>query len=258
MIQNALKAEWTRLMSRGMLLGGAVFVGMGILVTVIVFASAGGANGPGVTVSVLSGSDGFVQSLRFTGTILGGISLVLFARTVTNEYQFSTLKVKLSQEPRRLVLLSGKFLAMALFLAAALVMTYIAMVSVASVVAGARGIDASPWWTSKGVAENLLGFLRLLAASIVWGLFGFALGTVLRSGGAAIGIGLGALLIGGHVGERFWADAERWLPDSLLGIFSAGGTASVSLAYASSVVVLYGVILGVISAFGFTRGDVPG
>jgi len=263
MIMNAIRAEWARLMSRNMFLGGIVLVALGALTTLIVFTQAGtgtpGTPDPGgISLSTLGGPKGIVQSLQFTGTLMGAISLVLFARTVTTEYQNGTLKVKLAREPRRLVLLSAKFLAMALFVAASLVAAFVAIVAVASIVGGVRGIDTSQWWTGDGIVESLLGLLRLLLASLVWGLFGFALGTILRSGGAAIGIGLGGLLIGGHIGERFWADAGRWLPDQVLAIFTIGGTDAVSMAYASLIVAVYAIVLSSASAFGFARGDVPG
>lgn len=145
-----------------------------------------------------------------------------------------------------------------LLLLVALVGAEVAAVAMAGMVAQARGIDSSQWWTSAGIGENLLGFLRLLAASLVWGLFGFALGTTFRSGGAAIGIGLGALLIGGHIAARFWADADKWMPDSLLSVFATGGTTSVSLSYAGLVVASYAVTLGAVSGLSFSRGDVPG
>lgn len=259
---NILHAEWTRLMRRGMLVGAVAIVGLGILTTALIFgqASNGAESGtPGVVgISLLEGDDGLVQTMAFGSQIVGGASLVLFARTVTNDYQHGTLKVLLTREPRRLAFLSAKFLAMTIFLALALVAMFLAMVSTASIMAGIRGIDSSAWWTVAGIGESLLGFLRLLGAALVWGLFGFALGTILRSGGPAIGVGIGVFAIGGHLVERFWANAAEWFPSIVLSVFTVGGTDAVSLTWASLMVAIYAVVLTAASALGFSRGDVPG
>lgn len=261
-MRNLLNAEWLRLMRRGMLGAAAALVGLGVLATVLIFGQASDSpegETPGlVRTALLEGADGLVQSLTLSSQVVGAASLVLFARTVTNDYQQGTLKVLLTREPRRLALLSAKFLAMALFVVLAVLAMFVAMTGAASLVAAARGIDASAWWTAAGIGETLLGLLRLLAASLVWGLLGFALGTLFRSAGPAIGVGIGMLAIGGHLVERFWSNAGSWYPSSVLSVFTVGGTDAVSLAWAGLVVALYAVGFAAAAAGGFLRGDVPG
>jgi hypothetical protein len=260
-MRNVLAAEGSRLLRRGMLLGILAVVGLGVLTSAIIFgqSSSGDERGPGVVPTAeLEASDGLVKAFAFSSQIVGGAALVLYARSVTNDYQHGTLKVYLTREPRRLVFLSAKFLAMTAFLGVTLLVLLAAMIITASVVGGARGIDMSAWWTGEGVAATTFGFLRLAAAAMVWGLFGFALGTLLRSSGPAIGVGIGVFAIGGHLIENFWTNGGEWFPSLVLAVFTAGGTDTVSLGLASLMTALYAVILAGLSAFGFTRGDVPG
>lgn len=168
------------------------------------------------------------------------------------------LKVKLAREPRRLVVLSAKLLAMMLLVAPAVVVAFMLMLATGTIVAGTRGLDVSAWWTSAGLGGMLVALLRLVASVLVWGFFGFALGVLLRSSAAAIGVGLGGLLLGGHLGERIFTTPGKWLPDQILSAFVVGGTTSATLAFASLSILAYTILLATASAVTFSRGDVPG
>jgi hypothetical protein len=61
--------------------------------------------------------DGFVHGVVTASTLIGVVGLCLFAATVASDYSQGTLRNLLVREPRRALLLSGKFLALALFLA---------------------------------------------------------------------------------------------------------------------------------------------
>src|SRR5439155_13169739 len=107
-----------------------------ILAVVLVFANAqapaqaptrpGGA-GPGErglpTTDALA-RDGFTGVFQFAAGLLGVVSLVLFAQAIGSEYREGTLKGLLSREPRRLVLLAAKLVAMAAFLAVGVVAAF--------------------------------------------------------------------------------------------------------------------------------------
>ena len=256
---NVVRSEWTKLMRPGMLLGGAgALVGLGVLGTLVVFSLAEHSDGPGPQQpgDALEESDGFATSFAFSSQVLGATSLVLFAKVVTSDYQQSTLKVLLSREPSRTRLLAGKYLAMALFVTAALAIACTAMLAIAATVGPGNGLDLDAWWTPAGLASMLLGSLRLLASCLVWGFFGFGLGALLKNGAAANGIGIGGIAVGGHLMEMVWEDAGQWLPDLVLAAFSMGGNEALSLADASWVVALYAVVLASASWFFYTRGDV--
>ncbi|MFA5944312.1 MAG: ABC transporter permease [Candidatus Thermoplasmatota archaeon] len=257
---NVIRSEWAKLMRPGMILGGAgALIGLGVAGTLMVFSLAQhGPAGPGPVqgAEMLELTDGFVRSFVFSSQILGATSLVLFARIVTADYAQGTLKVLLAREPNRTRLLAGKYVTMAAFVATVLLLAVAAMLVVATVTALNRGLDISAWWTPQGWGEMALGVLRLEAGTLVWGLFGFAIGAIVRNGAAANGIGIGAIAIGGHLTEMFWDDAGKWLPDLVLGAFAMGGNGDISLANAGGVVALYAAILGTLAWFAYNRGDV--
>src|SRR5438067_1202465 len=128
---RALRSEWYKLWRRGMVLGGiGTMAGIALLAVILLFANAkdaatppggpgGGPGGPGEralpTLAALAKANGMVLAFTFSGALIGLISLVLFAQALGSEYREGTLKVLLSREPRRLVLLAGKLAAMAGF-----------------------------------------------------------------------------------------------------------------------------------------------
>lgn len=261
-MMHVVRAEWCRLMRRGSLLGAGVVVALGTVAASVIFGQAAIKPDPAqpqaVAIALLEAPDGLVQAFGFASQIVGAASLVLFARSVTTDYQQGTLKVLLTREPRRLVFLAGKGVAMAAFVVAAVLATVVAMVVTAMIAAATRGFDLSAWWSLEGFAAIGLGTLRLAATALVWGLVGTALGTTLRSAGAAIGIGIGVLAIGGHIVERFFTNASEWFPSLVLAAFTVGGTPAVSLALSGIVAAAYAVGLAIVAGIGFKWGDVPG
>src|SRR5581483_5006703 len=155
-VRRALASEWYKLWRRGMVLGilGSM-AAVCVLAVILVFANAkapGSAPPPGPgggeqglpTTEALA-KDGFTRVFQFSGGLLGVISLVLFAQALGSEYREGTLKVLLSREPRRLVLLAGKLVALGAFLAVAILSAFAIQTLAALLMAGARGISTSAW-----------------------------------------------------------------------------------------------------------------
>lgn len=258
---NVIAAELRRLVRRSALLGALAMIAIGVLTTAIIFSQAQDAksSSPGVVqTSVLESHDGMVATYGFASLILGAGFLVIFSRAVTNDYQYSTLKVLLTREPRRLVFAGGKFVAITVFATAVLALIALAMLATAATIAGIRGLDLSDWWTSSGMADSLLGFMRLWSACMVWGIYGFLLGTLLRGAGAAIGVGIGSFALGGHLLENFVDNAAEWFPSLVMAVFVVGGTDGIPLASAAVMTTIYATIFAVGATAMTSRGDVPG
>src|SRR5438067_12619359 len=118
---RALRSEWYKLWRRGMVIGiiGSM-AAIAILAVVLVFANAhapappspaggpgGGPRERGLPTTDDLAKNGFTSVFQFAAGLLGVISLVLFAQAIGSEYRDGTLKVLLSREPRRLVLLAA-------------------------------------------------------------------------------------------------------------------------------------------------------
>ena len=130
-----------------------------------------------------------VLSNLFGGGLLSigsAVAITFGALAAGSEYGWGTLKTVLSQGPGRLSVLSGKLLALALFLAVFFVLTFGAAALGSFVVA--RLEEAAVNWPPvvdllRGVGAGALIFM-------VWGAFGFLLSTLLRGTALAIGLGL--------------------------------------------------------------------
>lgn len=262
---HAFRAEWGKLLRRGAILGGTgTLVLVSMLAMLLVFANAkavapaDAVNGRpgGATIGQLEAEDGLVKALGFASLLMGAVSMVFFAVNATNEYSHGTLKVILTREPRRLVVLAGKFLAIALFIALSVLIAFVGLTLVASTVAANRGMDTSAWWTSAGIADTLGGLGRLIVACIARGVIGFTLGILLRSAAPAVGIGLGYTLIAENLILVAWNDGKNWLPGQVLVAFTQGGTTTLSLGAASGLLALYTLVFLVAAGTVFARRDV--
>ena len=231
---SSLHAEWYKLWRRGLVLGViGTMVTITCTLTIVIFARATATpaasagqllSGLSPTLASLSAGAGLVQALQISGNFIGLISLVFFAQAIGSEYRDGTLKVLLSREPRRLHLLAGKFVALAAFVAVAVLAASAAEGVTALVLASARGADVSAWWTSPAL-QNALGLVgRTVIDAIVRGLMGGFLAVVFRAAVPAIGVGLGYTFVADALIVAVWPDGKQWLPHDVLVAFAKGGT----------------------------------
>jgi ABC-type transport system involved in multi-copper enzyme maturation permease subunit len=240
---------------------------MALLAVTLVFsiAEAPGSSDPSApgqrpgaafTTTALEEPEGMVLGFSLAAQLLGVVSLVLFVQTTGGEYGFGTLKALLSREPRRLVLLAGKLLAMALFVGMAILAALVLQTVEAWVLAQVRGIETSGWLTPEG-ARGAAGILiRTWIAALAWGLMGAMLGILFRSGAPAIGVGIGYTLVGETLLVLAWRDGQSWLPGQVLSAFVAGGNQAVSMGRAGLVLAAYMVLFALIAGLVFHRRDV--
>lgn len=119
----------------------------------------------------------------------GALALVLGALVVGGEYGWGTLKMLLTQRPRRLTVLAAQLLALATALAGWVLAILAASTAAGVAIAAAEGV-AMTWPDATEFATGLAGGWLVL---IVWGLAGALLATVFR--GVALPIGLGVVWI---------------------------------------------------------------
>lgn len=245
---RSFRAEWLKLV-RPLPLAGVLgsLATAASLATVLVFSLSGGADGgdgepgngePGdggqgvsftstVTVARLSEPDGFVEAF---GVVGGGlvplVALALFAGGVGAEYRHGTLRTLLLRQPRRAPLFLGKLGALSLLLVAAVGVAMGVTVLTGLALAPSAGVDAGGWLGLQGVGTGAAAVVNTSAQALGWGVLGAALAVALRSSAAAIGLGLGYLLVVESLAGAIWEDASRWLPGRVLDALGAGGTAT--------------------------------
>jgi ABC-type transport system involved in multi-copper enzyme maturation permease subunit len=260
---GAFSSEWVKLRRRSMLLWG---FGGGLLFTVLAtvftieratktLAADSHSHGFRITVAELSRPDGLVHGVVDVSNLVGIVALCLFAGAVATEYSQGTLRNLLVRQPRRGQLLSGKFLALALFIGVAVVIAIAVAAAVALALAPSKGIHTSAWTSSTGLGDLGQAILHVYLACIGYGVLGTALAIVLRSPTLAIAIGVAYALPGEAIINALWSNGDRWLPGQLLSALAHGGTSSASYGHALVTLVVYAAVVGAGTVMLFQRRD---
>ena len=261
---GAFSSEWIKLRRRAMLLwglgGGLFFAVLATIFTIeratktFTFPERG--RGIRVTFAVLEQPDGLVHGVVDVSTLIGIVALCLFAGAFATEYSQGTMRNLLVREPRRVKLLCGKFLALAVFIGLAVVLEILVSSAVALALAPGRGITTSAWTGSTGLRDLGEATLHVYLASVGYGLLGAALGVLLRSPGVAIGTAVAYVLPGeAIIVAAIWSNGDRWLPGRLLSALSQGGTSDASYSHSLVTLAVYAVVISVGILALFRRRD---
>lgn len=262
---HAVRAEWMKLTQRGALLGGAgVMIGAMTLATLLTLGSVLPAPPPGVppppamrpSVEQIETPEGLLAIFGILVHVVGIVSAVIFAQSVGGEYANGTLKSMLTREPRRLVLLFAKIVALSGFIAIAMFVAFIPMFGGSNHLAGAKGLDISAWTSAEGLSASFGGLARLWVAALVQGLLGLALAIVFRSAALAVGVGIGYIIALEPLLIGAWNESATWLPGPVLTAFTSGGTETIAMGTASLLIGVYVVILAAVASAILVKRDV--
>jgi ABC-2 type transport system permease protein len=246
---GAFSSEWIKLRRRSLLLWG---FGAGlffpVLATIFTIERATRTpqlftgHGVRVTYAVLEQPDGLVHGVVDVSGLIGIVSLCLFAAAFATEYSQGTLRNLLVREPRRSRFLTGKFLALVLFIAIVVIVAVGVSVAVAFALAPGKGISTSAWTSSTGLGDMAQAVFHAFLAAVIYGLFGAALGVLLRSPGLSIGIAIAWVIpIEAIVVGAIWSDGANWLPGRLLVALAQGGNGDSTYSHALLMLVIYSV-----------------
>jgi len=170
---RAVLSQWVRLRRRSLVLGwGGAVVAFSILATFLTLRQVGGDSGGGMgsemslTATDLAEADGMATVLGATAMFLGVLTLGLVATLVANEYAHGTIRTLLLEQPRRLRLLGGQLLALAVFAAAAVVVAALAATAVGLAIAPGQGIETAAWLTAEGYAALAAAIGNLILSTL--------------------------------------------------------------------------------------------
>jgi ABC-2 type transport system permease protein len=260
---GAFSSEFVKLRRRSMLLwgfgGGLLFT---VLATVFTIERATKTLSPDfhghgfrITVAQLSRPDGLVHGVVDVSNLVGIVALCLFAGAVATEYSQGTLRNLLVRQPRRAQLLTGKFLALAVFIGVVVVLAIAVAAAVALALAPGKGIHTSAWTSSTGLNDLVQSILHIWLSCIGYGILGTALAILLRSPAVAIALGVAYVLPGEAIINALWDNGDRWLPGQLLSALAHGGTSSASYAHALVTLSAYAVVVATGTLVLFARRD---
>ena len=240
-------------------LGAALF--FSALITSFLFLLIDDPNGNGdrgrqIGREVLSLASGSVTGFASVGGLLGIIALCVFAAQTAQEYTYGTLRNLLVRQSGRLRILGGKLIANIVF--AKIMVLFSAAVSIGLSVALAPGarVPTDLWFTSDGWSAIIHTTINVTISVIASGIFGMALGLLLRSPISSISVGVLWFLIIENLLGAVKESTLQWLPGSQLNTIASGGTETISYSHAMQVGGAYVIGISIIAAVLFSRRDV--
>jgi ABC-2 type transport system permease protein len=231
------------------------------MVNVFIFQSAGSADGlpasgPGTvfpSMAELVAPGGLMAGVGAVGSLLGVVALACWAIAAATDYASGMIRLTAQAEPRRVLLLLGKVVALLVWTAGAATVATAVNLLVAPVAAEAAGVPTEQWGDVGVVASAWLNTALSLS---VWGVLGLVVATITRSAAVAIGAGTGYVLLFETLVRQVAEDAGRFLPGAALQAIAAGGSAEVGYAAALALGVAYGAVGLSAAALVFRRRDV--
>jgi len=261
---RVIRAEWRKLRRPTLLLGTLGAVGAIAVLTAsipyIAMDSPRRGRERGFSRETIEGFTGLSLGLAFASTLLGIVALSVFASQTAQEYSHGTLRNLLVRQPRRMVLLGGKAVSMALFGMLVVVETSIISVITEYFWANAKGIPTAAW-TEGGISgdgiSNLFTTLgNVSLATVGFGIIGMLLGLILRSPISSIAIGISWVMIVEGIVGAVWESTQKYLPGLLLTAVGSGGSTTITYKWALTTSLLILIAAGALAALLFKKRDV--
>jgi ABC-type transport system involved in multi-copper enzyme maturation permease subunit len=216
------KSEWRKLRRPTLFLGTMVaVVGLTGLISSLLFLLLDSPRGNGregmmITRETLAMPNGLYVGFANSAGLLGVIALCVFAAQTAIEYTNGTLRNLLVREPRRLLLLAGKYLAMVSFALVTVCFSAIISIAISISLAGTKDVSTDQWFTSSAISLFGSTFGNVFLSVIAYGTVGMTLGLLLRSPISSISIAVAWILVIENILSATVNGISKWLPGQLM------------------------------------------
>ena len=259
---RVFRAEWRKLRRPTLFYGTlASVMGVTALVTSLLFLLIDSVNGnarEGTVINreTLAMANGLSIGFSSSAGLLGLVALCVFASQTAQEYTFGTLRNLLIRQPKRLTLLAGKFISMALFALISVIVSAAVSIGLAFGLAGRAKVLTTSWTTADARTALIHTFINVLISVIAFGTVGMILGLILRSPISAISIGVAWLLIIENIIAAVVKHSAQWMPGQLMTSIASGGDFNATYSHAIIVLSAYLALGILIVSVLFRRRDV--
>lgn len=259
---RVFRSEWRKLRRPTLFLGtiGIVFA-LSVLITSLLFLllDSQGGNGPRgrvITRDTLALPSGLFLGFTNFASLLGTIALSVFAAQTALEYTNGTLRNLLVRQPRRLVLLAGKYVSMCSFALLTVIVSAIGSIGISLLLAPVKNVNTEAWFTRESFNLLYSNLGNVYLSAIAYGTIGMAVGIILRSPISSISISLAWILIIEGILSFTVDGLDKWLPGQLMALISENSTGDISYTYALVGSGVYLAIFGGIATTLFVKRDV--
>jgi hypothetical protein len=255
-------AEWRKLRRPTLLIGtfaAALFFNALIssFIYLMIDSPQGNSDrGQSVGREVLGLANGSVTGFASIGGLLGIIALCVFAAQSAQEYTYGTLRNLLVRQPRRLVLLAGKYGAMKAFALLLTVVNAVVSIAISVYLSDRANVSTDLWFTSEGWSAIAHTLVNVYISIVFFAIIGISLGILLRSPISAISIALVWILILENLIGAVKPVTLDWMPGNQLSVIAQGGTPDLSYSHAMILGSSYVLLALVLSSFLFKKRDV--
>jgi hypothetical protein len=255
----AFTSEWIKLKRRTLFL--STFLGLAVAASAFVIllfanAHAHGDGGGLPTLQQLARPNGLVVGVTRATMLLGIVAFGIAAAQTASEYSLGTLRQVLVRQPRRIVLLAGKMLAVVTFILLAFVFAAVVAFVVAIVMAHARHTSTNAWFTGTGLGDQFRALGDIALAVVGYSILGLAIGQLVRSAVFSVIAGLAWMIAIENIIARIVPGTTKWLPGAALETVASGGTEGPSFSHGLAVGAVYLVVALAAAAVTFSRADV--
>lgn len=225
---------------------------------------ASGATGPEMVhlIASFNTPQGLVSIIGQARSVIIAIALVIVTANLAAEWSQGTLRNLLVREPRRLLWLAGKMLALVLFVLLSMLLTLLISGTFILILAQGQGIQTTAWTSAEGLAVFLAFVGNEVLCLIGVSALGMLVAVLTRSVAAAGGIALAYILVVEGIIAVVLPQVTQWFPgrvfNTIVGatVPLAGPTPPQGYPAALAAALLWIVGFVVTSAAVFPRQDV--
>ena len=212
---RAFRSELLKLRRWSVLAGGGVMIFASAFIAYLTFHQiTSGATGPELTplIQAFPMTGGLITIVGQARSLIIAIALIIVTANIAAEWSQGTLRNLLVREPDRLRWLSGKMLALLLFVTISAALTLLISAALIIAAAHSQGISTASWTSSEGMRADLLFFGNEVLCLVGISLLGMLIAVLTRSTGVAVGIALAYVLVPEGLIAMVWRDGAEWLP----------------------------------------------
>ena len=215
-----------------------------------------GDRGRVITRAMLALPGGSVHTFASIGGLLGTIVLCVFAAQTAQEYTYGTLRNLLVRQPRRLVLLAGKYAAMKTFALILVVINAAVSIAISLYLSDRAKVTTDLWFTSDGWSAIGQSLINVYISVVFYAVIGITLGILLKSPISSISIALVWILILENLIGAVKPSTLKWMPGNQFSIIAQGGSETISYSHALTLGTFFVFLALAISSFIFAKRDV--
>ena len=214
-VLRAFKSELLKCRRWTMLAGTGVMLVLSAFFAYLTFHQiTSGASGKEVAplTQAFPTPQGLISVVGQARSFIIAVALIMVTANLAAEWSQGTWRNLLVREPNRLRLLTGKMLALVLFVLISMTLTLAGSGALVLAIAHAQGVQTAAWTSSAGLSAALGFFGNEVLCLAGISVLGMLIAVLTRSLGVAVGAALAYVLVPEGIVAMVWTQGSQWFP----------------------------------------------